>query len=113
MNKCKLAPLLVVVVMAVTLLNESVPGYATHGVDVSQACLPSGWSCLKSNGYDFGVVRAWRSNGTPDTNGPHTVYNAWDGGMAHVDVYLFPCSSCGNAAGQMKSAIQYLQSYNW
>lgn len=28
------------------------------------------------------------------------VYNAWDGGMKYVDVYLFPCYSCGNPAGQ-------------
>eukprot|EP00013_Stygamoeba_regulata_P027217 CAMPEP_0177664706 /NCGR_PEP_ID=MMETSP0447-20121125/20650_1 /TAXON_ID=0 /ORGANISM="Stygamoeba regulata, Strain BSH-02190019" /LENGTH=76 /DNA_ID=CAMNT_0019170723 /DNA_START=15 /DNA_END=241 /DNA_ORIENTATION=+ len=55
------------------------PVSATHGVDVSQACLPSGWSCLKGQGYDFGVIRAWMSSGHPDPNGPHTVYNAWDG----------------------------------
>jgi hypothetical protein len=49
---------------------------------------------------------------SPDTTAPHTIYNAWDGGMAHVDVYLFPCYKCGNAAGQIKSTIDYLNSYN-
>lgn len=48
----------------------------------------------------------------PDPNGPHTVYNAWDGGMADVDVYMFPCFSCGNPGGQVASLIAYLQSYN-
>mmetsp|Transcript_4056 Transcript_4056/g.9985 ORF Transcript_4056/g.9985 Transcript_4056/m.9985 type:complete len:144 (-) Transcript_4056:357-788(-) len=85
---------------------------ATQGVDVSGACLVSNWQCLAKGGYSFGIVRALRSNGSPDTNAPHTVYNAWDGGMKHVDVYFFPCYKCGNAAGQVKSAVDYLKSYN-
>jgi len=31
--------------------------------------------------------------------------------MAHVDVYMFPCFSCGNPAGQVTSAINNLNSY--
>mmetsp|Transcript_6561 Transcript_6561/g.19919 ORF Transcript_6561/g.19919 Transcript_6561/m.19919 type:complete len:226 (+) Transcript_6561:78-755(+) len=112
MKNCSIASTLLCIVFLTVVSCFFSPVSATSGVDVSEACLPSGWSCLKSKGYDFAVVRAWRSNGAPDTNAPHTIYNAWDGGMAHVDVYLFPCTSCGDPAGQMKSAIQYLQSYN-
>jgi hypothetical protein len=42
------------------------------------------------------------SNGRCDSNGPANINDAWNGGMAHVDGYIFPCYSCGNPAGQVK-----------
>ena len=30
--------------------------------------------------------------------------------MAHVDVYMFPCPSCGNPAGQMSTLVNSLKS---
>jgi hypothetical protein len=57
-------------------------------------------------------VRCWQSNGQTDPNCPHTIYNAWDGGMESVDVYVFPCFSCGNPAGQVSDTINYLKKYN-
>jgi len=32
--------------------------------------------------------------------------------MANVDVYMFPCYSCGNPAGQVAAAVNYLKSFN-
>ena len=33
--------------------------------------------------------------------------------MAHVDVYMFPCPTCGtSAASQVQSAVNYLRSHN-
>jgi len=85
---------------------------ATYGVDVSSPVYIDTWKCLKSNGYDYAIIRCWQSNGVPDPNCPHTIYNAWDGGMSHVDAYIFPCFSCGNPRGQVQQTINYLNSYN-
>lgn len=75
--------------------------FATYGVDVSQATSSSSFSCMKSNGYSFAIVRVYQSSGHTDPNGPTTIANAWAGGMSHVDGYIFPCYSCGNPAGQV------------
>lgn len=45
--------------------------------------------------------------GGVDPNAPATVANAWAAGMSHVDVYLFPCYKCGDAAGQVKETGKY------
>jgi len=81
---------------------------ATYGVDISQPCSSSGFSCLKANGNDFAIVRVFMSTGKVDPNGASSISAAWAGGMAHVDGYLFPCFSCGNPAGQMDAAINGL-----
>eukprot|EP00981_Chlorochromonas_danica_P014183 scaffold7537_cov179-Ochromonas_danica.AAC.4 len=96
---------LLFVTLAVTL--------ATYGVDVSQATSTSSFSCLKSNGYSFAIVRVYRSSGSVDPNGPSSINNAWNGGMAHVDGYIFPCYSCGNPAKQMDDTVSYLRSHNF
>ncbi|KAK5577205.1 hypothetical protein RB653_002145 [Dictyostelium firmibasis] len=85
---------------------------AFSGVDISSGSTIDDFSCLKSAGYDFAIIRAWESVGQPDTNGPHSVYNARDAGIEYVDVYLFPCFSCGNGAGQAESMVNYLKGYN-
>lgn len=46
----------------------------------------------------FAVIRAYESIGRPDSTSPHTIYNAWDGGMEHVDV------SCGQLGMMPDSA---------
>ncbi|RYG64455.1 hypothetical protein EON64_13955 [archaeon] len=95
----------------VALLALLAAAFATHGVDVSQATTQSSFSCLKSNGYSFAVVRVYQSAGHTDPNGAASIQNAWNGGMAHVDGYIFPCYSCGNAAKQMDDTINYLSSH--
>lgn len=68
--------------------------------------------CLKSNGYTFGIIRCFQSNDHVDNNCPHTIYNAWDGGMDHVDIYMFPDPSAGNPAGQVDAMVNNLAKYN-
>jgi len=86
---------------------------ASHmGVDLSQECLIDGFKCLSGKGFTHAIIRAWRSDGEPDPVGPHTIYNAWDGNMTKVDVYIFPCYSCGDPAGQIKYTIANLTSFN-
>lgn len=75
--------------------------FATLGVDVSQRTYLSSWQCLKSSGYNFAIVRVYQSSGKCDPNGPASISDAWNGGMAHVDGYIFPCYSCGNPAKQV------------
>ena len=72
---------------------------------------PAGWTCLRNNGFSFGIVRAYQSFGQPDSRAAATVANAWAGGMAHVDVYMFPCPRCGkSAATQVDELVHYLRS---
>jgi len=85
---------------------------ATLGVDVSSPVGPSAWTCLKNNGYVFGIIRCYESGGSVDPNCPHTIYNAWDGGAAHVDIYMFPDPSKGNPEGQVTTLLNYLAGYN-
>ena len=87
--KSSYAVLMCAVVVAACVSTVS----AVKGVDVSGATMPDAFRCLRKNGYEYAIIRAWQSNGVPDPNGPHTVYNAWDGGMRDVDVYLFPGTS--------------------
>jgi hypothetical protein len=65
---------------------------------------------VKGNGFSFGIVRAGRSTGTPDPAAPQSIKNAWAAGFAHVDAYLFPCPTCGNAAGQVQATVNALRS---
>ncbi len=73
-------------------------GECTKGVDVSSSVSTSHWSCLKSSGYDFMIVRAYRSIGSPDPNAADTLRNAQAAGFSYCDVYLFPCPKCSKSA---------------
>src|SRR5205814_1123217 len=70
----------------------------TVGVDISQSYGSNVFSCFKSNGYSFAIPRAYYSYGAPDAHVRTNIDNAWAGGMAHVDVYMFPCRSKGAEA---------------
>jgi len=85
---------------------------AVTGVDVSQRTYESSFSCWKGYGYNFAIIRVYCSNGSPDSNGPANINDAWKAGMAHVDGYIFPCYSCGNPAGQIDATISYLASHS-
>jgi len=83
--------------------------YCTLGVDVSTAVPQSDWTCLKNAGYAFAVVRCYRSSGSVDPNCASNVKYAKAAGIKNVDVYLFPCFSCGNPAGQVSATVSYLK----
>ena len=73
--------------LSLTILSAATFGIvsATSGVDVSQRTYTDNWSCMKSNGKSFGIVRVYQSSGHPDSNGPPTINDAWAGGMSYVD----------------------------
>ena len=60
---------------------------AAKGVDVSTLIETSSWECLRKDGYTFASIRAYEQVGRPDSNSPHTIHNAWAGGMEEVDIY--------------------------
>ena len=66
---------------------------------------PDQWKCLKRDGIEFAIIRAWSSFGAFDPNGRTTAANAWDGGMRDVDVYLFPCAG-KSAADQVAGTVE-------
>lgn len=74
------------------------PVSPTKGVDLSTSTSKSIFSCLKGNGYEFVIVRAYRSSGAPDSAAPLTIANARAAGFQDVDVYMFPCPKCSKSA---------------
>lgn len=83
------------------------PTLATLGVDVSQ--YTNVFSCLVSSGYSFAIVRGYQSSGNVDPNVVANIKNAKAAGMAHVDVYMFPCVPCGNPAGQASALVSAIK----
>jgi hypothetical protein len=81
---------------------------AAYGVDVSQRTYQSHFECMVGYGYSFSIVRVYRSSGSPDSNGPYTINDAWAAGMSYVDGYIFPDYSKGNGAQQVKDTVNYL-----
>lgn len=84
---------------------------ATLGIDVSQPT--NVFSCLKSSGYSFAIVRGYQSNGVVDPNAKSNIANARNAGFQYVDVYAFPCVPCGNAAGQATTLVNALKGSNY
>ena len=93
----------VVVVMLLSLQTEL--GESTGGVDVSTYMSESDCACLKRNGNDFLIMRAYRSTGEPDPNAPGTIANCKAAGFQYLDVYLFPCPRCGKSASEQVSEM--------
>jgi hypothetical protein len=91
---------LIFVIVCLAIMGSTL---ATVGVDVSQRTYESSFSCAKSYGYNFAIIRVYQSNGVCDPNGPANINDAWSAGMAHVDGYIFPCYSCGNPAKQVRN----------
>jgi hypothetical protein len=71
---------------------------ATKGLDVSTLVDPKDFDCLKDAGYEFLIVRGYRSLGSPDPDAIHTIANARQAGFKYIDVYMFPCPKCAKSA---------------
>eukprot|EP00817_Percolomonadidae_sp_ATCC50343_P003075 CAMPEP_0117426674 /NCGR_PEP_ID=MMETSP0758-20121206/6719_1 /TAXON_ID=63605 /ORGANISM="Percolomonas cosmopolitus, Strain AE-1 (ATCC 50343)" /LENGTH=246 /DNA_ID=CAMNT_0005211941 /DNA_START=26 /DNA_END=766 /DNA_ORIENTATION=+ len=93
--------------------NKTVGGPAgIHGVDLSQPCSKAGFQCLRNNGFRYAIVRCFLSTGHVDSNCPASLGHAWEGGMAHVDAYLFPCPHCSSSgATQVKEMVNFIRSH--
>ncbi|VDP10019.1 unnamed protein product [Heligmosomoides polygyrus] len=73
-----------------------------------QAISTSQFECMKTHGHTFFIGRVFRSNGAIDSQGIQNIKNAHAAGIAHVDGYIFPCtsSSCTTAATQASTALK-------
>lgn len=60
------------------------------GVDVSQLFSTSTYQCMKSNGYQFAIIRGYCSFGGLDTHAVQSLSNAKSAGLI-TDIYMFPC----------------------
>jgi GH25 family lysozyme M1 (1,4-beta-N-acetylmuramidase) len=83
--------------------------YATIGVDVATPVSQSAFQCMVNKNYSFAIIRAFRSVGSPDSNAVKNIANARSAGMRHVDIYMFPCPSCGKPAKQITDMISNLR----
>jgi len=79
--------------------------FAATGVDISSLYPSSDYSCLKSSGYSFAIPRGYQSTGKVDPNVCSTIKNAHAGGIQYVDVYIFPCPTCGSSGASQISAM--------
>lgn len=76
------------------------------GVDLSSAA--NTFSCLKSNGMSFAIVRAYKSYGALDSNAVATLKNAKAAGLI-TDIYHFPCNSVA-ASTQVSTVVNGISS---
>ena len=84
---------------------------AKYGFDVAYDFPQESWNCLHNqNGMSFAVVRCYMSTGEVDPNCASSVQKAWNSGLERVDLYMFPCPTCGNAAGQVNALYNYISS---
>jgi len=91
-------------------VNASEPDSGTFGVDVSSFVDSAKFKCMKGKGYSFVVARAFEETCNVDSNGKKTVEEAWKGGLAHADIYLFPSYGCGkDAAKQVDETIDAME----
>ena len=68
-------------------------------------------SCFKNNGYTTVIARGWYSYGEVDKDGCSSLKAAMTAGIAHRDVYFFPCVTCStSAASQLASMVSYYKS---
>lgn len=83
--------------------------YSAHcvlGVDVSQLFSTSTYQCMKSNGYEFNILRGYCSYGGVDHNAVQNLQNARAAGLI-TDIYMFPCRGKSGTAqvDEMMNAI--------
>ena len=95
------------------LLYVSTTSHATKGIDLSTSTPKTAFSCLKDQGYDFVVVRAYHSTGSPDSTATSTLASAHAAGISNTDVYLFPCPKCSKSATQQVTEMGEFTAAKW
>ena len=101
--------------LAATLFSLWEEASGSKGVDVSTAVSKTAFSCLKQEGYELVIVRAYRSSGFPDRAATGNILNARAGGFQEVDLYMFPCPKCSqSASSQVQDMGRWLYTvYSW
>jgi len=68
---------------------------------------------LKKAGHSFAITRGFQSTGHVDPTAKDNIDRAHAAGIDTVDVYLFPCVSCGDPAGQVKELVAGMAGANY
>lgn len=66
----------------------------------------SDYTCLKQQGYDRAIIRAYHSYGAIDLDAPQNIKLSNQAGLA-TDVYMFPCRG-KNATLQANQLVDFL-----
>lgn len=75
---------------------------ADLGIDVAYPYEQSAWNCLREKNITFVIIRCYQSLGRVDPSCVESVAKARAAGFRRVDLYMFPCPTCGNATGQVR-----------
>ena len=75
---------------------------ARKGIDVSRLVFTFDLKCFKEKGYEFVVVRAYRTIGCfPDPDGSDTMLKAKEAGFQHIGISMSPCPGDKSATAQV------------
>ena len=75
---------------------------ARKGLDVSRVIFNFDLKCFKEKGYDFVVVRAYRTIGCfPDPDGSDTIKKVSEAGFEDIDIYMSFCPGYKAASDQV------------
>lgn len=80
-------PLCLVILLHLTFLGVTKAG---KGLDVSRLMFQFDFECFKEKGYEFVVIRAYRTC-FPDPDGSDTITKANKAGFKNVAIYMSPC----------------------
>ena len=82
---------------------------AIKGLDVSRLIFTFDLKCFKERGYEFVVVRAYRTIGCfPDPDASDTILKARDAGFKNIDIYMSPCPGGKSASDQVDEMSESL-----
>jgi hypothetical protein len=75
---------------------------ARKGIDISRLMFGFDLKCFKEGGYEFVVVRAYRTIGCfPDPDASDTILKARGAGFKQIDIYMSPCPGGKPAVDQV------------
>lgn len=81
---------------------------ARKGLDVSRLIFGFDLKCFKDRGYEFVVVRAYRTIGCfPDPAASDTIVKTRDAGFEHIDIYMSPCPGDKPATNQVDEMSKF------
>ena len=79
-----------------------IPSLCVLGLDISDSMSVSTFQCFKTNGYQFVIIRGFRSYGAVDPYVISNINNAKSAGLI-ADIYMFPCR--GKTASSQVDAL--------
>jgi len=97
---------------AFAVLLVAVAVEARLGVDVSHLWKQESWDCINGKGYEFAIVRCFRSSDSVDPNCAESVKRAWAAGMKHVDLYMYPAPNRSDVAEQVRRLDKHIRDNN-